>query len=84
MKVQFTHAGNLFLKEWGRSANLHSLAMKWHVPTTKEKAFVKRLLERFLLPELDGLKQHSEGVAKLERYLKHLDTFEILIIISTL
>lgn len=44
-----------YIKDWGKCGDVHNLGMKFHVPADEEIAVSQKLLETFLLPELDKL-----------------------------
>ncbi len=54
-------------QDWGKSCTMENLKLKWHIPSAEEKTFAVDLLEKFLLPELEALKQHIADTESLER-----------------
>ena len=49
----------IVLKEWAKPGNIDNLDLEWHEPCQEEIDFVQELLEKFLVPELNTLKQIS-------------------------
>ncbi|KAI4905889.1 hypothetical protein NFI96_014094 [Prochilodus magdalenae] len=64
---QQPHYQHLPIKDWGRPGDLLNLAIQWHVPNEKERAFVFNTLDVLLQPELKRLQRHTQGEQEMSR-----------------
>ncbi|CAH0550528.1 unnamed protein product [Brassicogethes aeneus] len=57
----------LSIREWGRPQPMKDLKIEWYVPGDKEIALVQKLLNKYLIPELEKLDKHSSSEVTLTR-----------------
>ncbi|XP_060589859.1 proteasome activator complex subunit 4B-like [Ruditapes philippinarum] len=64
----------LAIREWAKPGDIDNLGLEWHEPCQEETDFVQELLEKFLVPELNTLKQISaENAIPREDLLRRLN-----------
>ncbi|CAH1169598.1 unnamed protein product [Phaedon cochleariae] len=57
----------LSVREWGKAEQIKDLKISWYVPGKKEVEAVQKLLEKYLVPELNSLEKHSSGDITMTR-----------------
>lgn len=56
-----------FFREWGIAQKIGDLKISWYVPGEEEVTMVQKLLNKYLVPELNKIEQYVNGGKELTR-----------------
>lgn len=68
VKAQIAWFYTFFIcREWGKPQNIKDIKISWYVPGKREVNEVQKLLNKYLVPELNKLDAYSAGDLTLTR-----------------